>query len=153
MKNKPADNVILHRMPTFLIFRSGSVIETVKGASPPQLTSAVEKAVKLAGPVAAPLYSTPGRTLGSGPTAGTSLSRPFNFQKFIDAIVVFFGLYFTTLFSLDAYAAAENSPFNIHRVAPEPTGFGARSAKARTAGGAPQSGKKLGTIADISGGN
>ncbi|KAK6821250.1 putative thioredoxin [Apiospora arundinis] len=37
-------------MPTFLIFKNGSVIETIQGANPPALTAGVEKAVKLAGP-------------------------------------------------------------------------------------------------------
>jgi thioredoxin 1 len=139
-------------MPTFLIFRSGSVIETIRGATP-QLTSSIEKAVKLAGPSTGNVYSTAGRTLGSGPTQGSSVYRRYNMQSFIDAVIAFFGLYFTTLFSLDAYQAAEDSPFNIHKPRPQPTGFGARSAQARAAGGASQSGRKVGTIADISGGN
>lgn len=134
-------------MPTFLIFRSGSVIETIQGANPPQLTSAVEKAAKFAGAGAAPTYSTAGRTLGSSSSAGTSVSRPFNFQKLIDAVLGFLALYFTSLFSVDAYTAAENSPFNIHKPRVEPRG-GTGTAAAR-----PTAGKKLGTIADISGGN
>jgi thioredoxin 1 len=140
-------------MPTFLIFHYGSVIETVKGASPAQLYSAVEKAVKLAGPVSAPVYSTPGHKLGGGPTAGTSLSPALDLQKFLQSIVAFIALYFTTLFSLDAYAAAESSPFNIHKAVPESTRPRAGGAQAKPAGGASQSGRRLGTIADISGGN
>lgn len=142
-------------MPTFMIFRSGSVIETIRGANPQQLTSAIDKAVKLAGPTTGSLYSTPGRTLGSGsgPTQGSSVYRRYNVQKIVDMLIAFFGLYFTTLFSLDAYQAAENSPFNVHKARSEPSGLGARSAQARTTGGASQSGRKLGTIADISGGN
>jgi thioredoxin 1 len=120
-----------------------------------QLTSAVDKAVKLAGPTTGSLYSTPGRTLGSGsgPTQGSSVYRRYDMQKFFDMLIAFFGLYFTSLFSLDAYQAAENSPFNVHKAQSEPSGFRARSAQARTSGGATQSGRKLGTIADISGGN
>lgn len=140
-------------MPTFLIFRSGSVIETIRGADTSGLTNAVEKAVKFAGPTTGNLYATPGRTLGSSdPTQGSSMYRRFNVQTIIETLVAFFGLYFTTLFSLDAFLAAENSPFNIHKAQTKPTGFRERSAKARTAG-ASQSGKKLGTIADISGDN
>jgi thioredoxin 1 len=134
-----------NRMPTFLIFKGGKVIDTIKGANQSALMAAVEKAVKLAGAAPVPLYSTPGRTLGGAPS--TSLSRGFSSKKFIDAIIAFLGLYFTTLLSIDAYAAAENSPFNIHRVPPEPTGLRARVAASRPAG------KKLGTISDISGGD
>ncbi|KAL2816874.1 hypothetical protein BJX63DRAFT_386468 [Aspergillus granulosus] len=36
-------------------------------------------------------------------------------RRFIENIYLFLGLYFTSFFSLDPYAAAENSPFNITR--------------------------------------
>ncbi|KAI1323627.1 mitochondrial small ribosomal subunit Rsm22-domain-containing protein [Xylariaceae sp. FL0255] len=114
-------------MPTFLIFKSGSVIETIRGANPPGLTAAVEKAVKLAA-TAAPgaSFGTPGRTLGAGGagsgsaaprrTSGQSLSgRLAGFSSFniINALLTFFGLYFTSLFSFDPYKAAERSEFNL----------------------------------------
>lgn len=102
-------------MPTFLIFKSGSVIETIRGANPPALTAAVEKAVKLAG-TAAPgaSFSMPGRTLGgSGSSSGTAPGRraggstlggrswssfsPFNF---INSLLAFFGLYIVSLLSV-----------------------------------------------------
>ena len=136
----------LNRMPTFLIFRSGSVIETIQGADPRKLTSAIENAVKLAGE-AAPSYSTPGRTLGgTAPRGGQSLQRPFNFQGYIDAVVAFLGLYLYSLFSFDAYKAAEDSPFNVNRRKP----FSGRAgANPRAAAATP--GKKLGTIADLGG--
>ncbi|KAG0650460.1 Thioredoxin [Hyphodiscus hymeniophilus] len=137
---------VLDSMPTFLIFRSGSVIETIQGADPRKLTSAIENAVKLAG-AAAPSYSTPGRTLGGTAARGQSLQRPFNFKGFVDAIIAFLGLYIYSLFSFDAYAAAENSPFNINVGKPAPGAQGGRT------GAANQSGKKLGTIAGLSGGN
>ena len=136
-------------MPTFLIFRSGSVIETIQGADPQRLTSAVEKAVKLAG-AAAPSYSTPGRTLGGTAPRGQSLRRPLNFKGYIDAVIAFFGLYLYSLFSFDAYAAAENSQFNIHKPSPSPT---ARSGEKGRTGAATQVGKRLGTIADLGGSN
>lgn len=131
-------------MPTFLIFRSGSVIEKIQGADSRKLTSAVENAVKLAG-AAKPVYSSVGRTLGGTPARGQSLSRPLNIQGFVDAIIAFFGLYFYSLFSFDAYTAAENSPFNINRGS-QPTQL--KGTAGRT-GAATQVGKKLGTIADI----
>ncbi|OTA62659.1 thioredoxin [Hypoxylon sp. EC38] len=113
-------------MPTFLIFKNGSVVDTIQGANPPALTSAVEKAVKLAS-TAAPgaSFSTPGRTLGGGSSSGASTRRsgqafggqPWKFSPFhfFNAILTFFGLYFVSLFSFDPYKAAEKSQFNINR--------------------------------------
>lgn len=142
-------------MPTFLIFRSGTVIETIQGADPRRLTSAVENAVKLAGAAAPTSYSTPGRTLGGTAPRGQSLQRPWNIKGFVDAVIAFLGLYLYSLFSFDAYAAAEASPFNIHRVVPPPSvgGRGAGAAQDKRPGATAQGGKKLGTIADITGGN
>ncbi len=135
----------INSMPTFKIFRSGSVIDTIQGADVRGLTTAVEKAVKLAG-AAAPVYSSVGRTLGGTPRA--SVSKPFKLKGIIDTIIAFLGLYFISLFSLDAYAAAENSPFNIHRVVQPVKSTPGWSGEKRT--GAPaQVGKKLGTIADL----
>jgi thioredoxin 1 len=144
--------ISINRMPTFLIFRSGTVIETIQGADPRKLTSAVENAVKLAG-AAAPTYSTPGRTLGGTAPRGQSLHRPFNIKGFVDAVIAFLGLYLYSLFSFDAYAAAEASPFNVHRVAP-PSSVGGRAAQDRRPGATTtQGGKKLGTIGNITGAN
>lgn len=94
-------------MPTFMIFKNGSPIETIQGANPPKLTQAVESAVKLAGPVASAGFSAPGRTLG-GPSAGgqrQSLRRPikWDLRNFVNAIIGFFGLYFVSLFSVSGY--------------------------------------------------
>lgn len=99
-------------MPTFLIFKNGSVIETIQGANPPALSSAVEKAVKLAG-TSAPgaSFKTPGRTLGVDPTSSSTPARrsgqafggqPWRFSPFhfFNAILTFFGLYFVSLFSV-----------------------------------------------------
>lgn len=134
-------NIISTSMPTFLIFRSGSVIDTIQGADQNKLTSAIEKAIKLAGP-AKPVYSSVGHTLGGK----TGSSKPINFKGFLDAVVAFFGLYLWSLFSLDAYGASEASPFNVNRrPAPPPP-----SKAARRTGAATQVGKKLGTISDLS---
>jgi len=136
-------------MPTFMIFKSGSIINTIRGADTRGLTTAIESAVKLAaGP--APAYTTPGRTLGgTAARSGQSLSRPFNIKGVIDTIIAFVGLYLYSLFSFDAYSAAEASPFNIHR--PKDT----RSTTGGTTGGqrttAPAvGGKRLGTLSDLS---
>lgn len=131
-----------------MIFRSGAVIQTIRGADPRKLTSAVENAVKLAG-AAKPVYSSVGRTLGGTPARGQSLSRPVNYKGFMDAVIAFLGLYLVSLFSFDAYLAAENSPFNVNRGPNPPSQKGATG---RT-GAATQVGKKLGTIADLTGGD
>lgn len=133
-----------------MIFRNGTTIETIRGADPRKLTSAVENAVQLAG-IPKPSYSTPGRTLGGTPSRGQSLSRPLDIKGFFDAIIAFFGLYFYSLFSLDPFKAAESSPFNIHKVPSraQPSG---KTGSGRT-GAATQVGKKLGTISDFSGGD
>jgi len=103
-------------MPTFLILRNSTVIETIRGADARKLTSAIENAVRNAGP-AKPTFSSVGRTLGgTSPANGTRLGKPWNLNRFVHAIISFIGLYLVSLFSLDAYSAAEKSPFNIHRV-------------------------------------
>jgi len=144
-------------MPTFLIFHNGSVINTVKGADTHGLTTAIENAVRLAGPIAPPVFSTQGRTLGGAPSRGTSLKRPFNWKRYVDAIAAFFGLYLVSLFSFDAYKAAEESYFNIYR---DPRLAGGASGASRSVpgakvdsrtGAATKVGKKLGTIADLGG--
>jgi len=132
-------------MPTFLIFRNGSVIQTIRGADQRQLSQAVENAVKMAGP-AKPVYSSVGRTLGGAPTRGQSLNKPWISKGFLQAIITFFGLYLVSLFSLDAYGAAQNSYFNINRV-DQPTQAPAK--KGERTGAATQIGKKLGTISDL----
>jgi len=103
-------------MPTFLILRNGAVIDTIRGANPPALSAAVEKAVKLAGPgvAAGPSFSSAGHRLGGAPVGpapgGRSLGRSMNWNLggLIGAIISFIGLYLATLFSFDPYKAAEN---------------------------------------------
>lgn len=130
-------------MPTFLIFKSGSVIETIQGANPPALTAAVEKAVKLAGNVApGASFKTPGRTLGGPQTSGgrgarggwgtiSSRLTPFNI---LNTILTFFGLYIVSLFSFDPFKAAENSDFNVHK--PKGQTFNRDQPSGRPVGGA-----------------
>lgn len=134
-------------MPTFLVFQSGSVIQTLRGADARALTGAVESAVKLSGTASKPLYSTPGRTLG-GTTGPTRSNAVFSPQSLFDAIIGFFGLYLMSLFSIDPYRAAEASAFNIHRKPEVPL-----STAAKNAGVKPPStqGRRIGTLADVSG--
>ncbi|KAF2278889.1 thioredoxin-domain-containing protein [Westerdykella ornata] len=109
-------------MPTFLVLKNGSVVETVRGANPAALTAAVRKAVNDAGTKPGAAFQSKGYTLGSSSTP----SRPVNQGAFSglraglsgnggfgDLLVRFFGLYFSSLFSFNAYQAAEMSPFNI----------------------------------------
>lgn len=98
-------------MPTFIIFKNGSPIETIQGANPPKLTQAVENAVKLAGPSVGSGFSAPGRTLGGSGAGGSasrqSLRRPLSWDlnNFINAIIGFFGLYLVSLFTVGASLA------------------------------------------------
>ncbi|KAK7962836.1 uncharacterized protein PG986_003661 [Apiospora aurea] len=146
-------------MPTFLIFKSGAVIETIQGANPPALTAGVEKAVKLAGAGGAQgaVFKTPGRTLGgpgaAGSRGGQRLSRPWGFSSFglFNAMLTFFGLYFVSLFSFDPYKAAENSDFNVHK--PSNTVFG-RGTGGKKVGGQGDAARPSGgvrTLADLGG--
>ncbi|KAI1464580.1 thioredoxin-domain-containing protein [Daldinia caldariorum] len=144
-------------MPTFLIFKNGSVIDTIQGANPPALTSAVEKAVKLAN-VSAPgaSFKTPGRTLGSGSSSavrrgGQSLGgQPWKFSPFniLNAILTFFGLYFVSLFSFDPYKAAERSQFNLNNPSAPPAPI---NLKGQKVGGQSGSARSSGvrTLADL----
>ncbi|ORY54730.1 thioredoxin-like protein [Pseudomassariella vexata] len=150
-------------MPTFLIFKNGSVIETIEGGSPPALSSAVEKAVKLAGTtIPGAVFKTPGRTLGgSGPALGRSPGggrslggRPWRLDSFkiFNAILTFFGLYLVSLFSFDPYKAAEKSDFNVHKPR-QPTAPARGPAGGQKAGGSPGQRPTNGvkTLADLGG--
>jgi len=116
-------------MPTFLILRNGSVIDTIQGANPPALTAAVDKAVKLAGGAApGASFATAGRTLGGPGTAATrpsgtprqGLSRPmaWDFNALVNTIITFFGLYFSSLFSVRNLFAP--SPYKADRPSARP---------------------------------
>lgn len=114
-----------YSMPTFLVFKSGVVIETIRGADPSALTAAVRKAVIDASSTPASRgahFSSKGYTLGSA----TTPSRPANTGVFAnlqsmasgnggfgDKVVRFFALYFVSLFAFDGFKAAEESPFSV----------------------------------------
>ncbi|KAI1080587.1 thioredoxin [Whalleya microplaca] len=148
-------------MPTFLVFKNGSVIDTIQGANPPALTAAVEKAVKLAG-TSAPgaSFKTPGRTLGapssgaparsSGNTLG-GRGRSWNFSPFhfFNAILTFFGLYFVSLFSFDPYKSAENSDFNVNKPRAPPAPIRANGQRPGGQGSTARPGVR--TLADLGG--
>lgn len=121
-------------MPTFLILKGSTVKETVRGANPAALRTAVLSAAADAakGPAkASPSFSGSGQTLGSSDgskttvragsgmpniNVGSFLSDPANIAQgtgWASIIVRFIGLYVTTLFSFDAAASAEQSPFSV----------------------------------------
>ena len=111
-------------MPTFLIIKSSSVVETIRGANPAALTAAVRKAASdTSGPGAASaVFQTKGRTLGSASEPSRPVGEsPFaNLQRMLlgngglsDLVVRFAALYFVSLFAFDSYKAAEESPFNV----------------------------------------
>ncbi|KAF7514630.1 hypothetical protein G7054_g15147 [Neopestalotiopsis clavispora] len=134
-------------MPTFLIFKSGSVIETIQGANPPALTAAVEKAVKLAG-TSAPgaSFKTPGRTLGgSGPA--TSSSRGFGGGRSLGGSSGFSPF---NILNFDPYKAAEKSDFNVHK--PKSQTFNRDQGSGRPgAAGAARPSNGVRTLADLGG--
>jgi thioredoxin 1 len=115
-------------MPTFLVLKNGSVSETIRGANPAALRNAVSRASSGAGKGPAKQsanFQSKGYTLGSSSTGsrpvnnGTSwlggLGTGAGAGGLAESAVRFMGLYFTTLFSFDSYAAAEASPFKVER--------------------------------------
>ena len=116
--------MILFRMPTFLVLKSSSVVETIRGANPSALTAAVRKAVNdSSGAGGSPAaFQSKGRTLGSvsEPSRAVGESPFAGLQRLIvgngglgDIVVRFVALYFISLFAFDAFKAAEDSAFNV----------------------------------------
>ena len=123
-------------MPTFLILKGKSVVETVRGANPTALRTAVLSAAANAAKSPAKSsasFSGKGQALGSGSgtaSASRTVSAPaIDFGALFaspaafaqgrgvaSAIVRFIGLYITTLLSLEPARAAEESPFAVKTV-------------------------------------
>jgi len=109
-------------MPTFLVFKKGSVVDTIRGANPLALRNAVSRASSDAGKAEGASFHSKGYTLGTNSAPGRTVGgngTPFMTGLLqgglADSLVRFMGLYLTTLFSFDAYAAAEASPFKVGR--------------------------------------
>jgi thioredoxin 1 len=114
-------------MPTFLVLKGSSVVDTIRGANPSALTAAVRKAVQDAtnGPTASGAHfqskgytlgstSTPSRPVGGGAGFAANLQGMMSGNGgFGDRVVRFFALYFVSLLSLDSYKSAEASPFAV----------------------------------------
>lgn len=112
------------RMPTFLVLKSSTVVDTIRGANPSALTAAVRKAVNdsasLPGKSSA-VFQSKGYTLGSSDAP----SRPVNTGGLglgsmlgsggglLDSAVRFVALYFISLCSFDSYKAAEDCSFSV----------------------------------------
>ena len=102
-------------MPTFLVFKSKSVIETIRGANPSALTAAVRKASNDtgAGAAASALFSSkPSQTVGEGAFARLQSLMTGN-GGFADMAIRFVALYLVSLFAFDSFKAAEESPYNV----------------------------------------
>lgn len=125
-------------MPTFLILKGTSVVETVRGANPTALRTAVLSAAANAakGPgKSSASFQGKGQALGASTGAGTSstgrtvsaptvdfgalFASPAAFAQgrgIASAIVRFVGLYIATFLSLEPARTAEESPFAIKTV-------------------------------------
>lgn len=112
-------------MPTFLVLKSSSVVDTIRGANPAALTAAVRKAANDAGGAggaSSTVFQTKGRTLGSAaePSRAVNEGAFAGLQRlvvgnggFSDVVVRFVALYVISLFAFDAFKAAEDSAFNV----------------------------------------
>lgn len=111
-------------MPTFLVIKSSSVVDTIRGANPSALTAAVRKAASdTSGPASSgAAFQSKGRTLGSAnqPSRAVNDGTFAGLQRMAvgggglsDVIVRFFALYIISLFAFDSFKAAEDSAFNI----------------------------------------
>lgn len=119
-------------MPTFLVLKGTSVVETVRGADPSKLRQAILSAAASAAKSPAKSsasFTGKGTTLGSSsaPSAGRTIQAPsidfsalaaspaaFSQGRGLPSTVVrFLGLYVTSLISLEPSKAAEESPFAV----------------------------------------
>lgn len=121
-------------MPTFLILKGTSVVETVRGANPTALRTAILSAAANAarGPAkSSASFSGQGKTLGSETASAgggnRTVSAPsVDFNALVaspaafsqgrglpNTVVRFLGLYVSTLFSLEPAKAAQESPFAV----------------------------------------
>lgn len=124
-------------MPTFLILKGSSVKETIRGANPTALRTAVLSAAAEAakgGAAGGAFFSGKGQTLGSSdrpsapaaarsgasqmPNFGAMASSPAAYSQgsgLPQTVMRFVGLYLQTLFSFVPVEAAEQSPFRVQK--------------------------------------
>ncbi|KAI9776539.1 MAG: hypothetical protein M1839_009520 [Geoglossum umbratile] len=111
-------------MPTFLIFKESREVKRIRGADARALKEAIDTVIAGAGSAGSGAsFGTKGHTLGPAPTAPKYVSGgrivgdvPLTAQLngFMNTAMRFVGLYVVSLFSLDAYAAAEASSYNVN---------------------------------------
>jgi thioredoxin 1 len=130
---EPYETNLSDSMPTFLLIQNSKVTETIRGADASALRSAVQKALGSSGrgggaASSGTYFSGSGRRLGddasSGKKAGGASAGAAGLGNMVggvgtvaDSMVRFMGLYVTTLFSFDAYSAAEASPLAVTKPA------------------------------------
>jgi len=106
-------------MPTFLVLKNGQVVETIRGANTSALRTAVSRAASdsgAGGPSTGSSFGSKGYRLGNeGDKARTVGGTGGGLGDVADSAVRFMGLYLTTLFSFDAYAAADASPLKVNK--------------------------------------
>ncbi|KAH8149172.1 uncharacterized protein LAJ45_06711 [Morchella importuna] len=158
-------------MPTFLIFKNRQEVARIQGADVRGLTTAVEKyaaeANSSSSSSSASASSSATAAAGGVGGVGGGGAKPARYVRdgqvvagapvgaqmrgWVNAAVVFFGLYFMSLFSLDPVSAAEESPFNVNRKdkGPVARGVAGMGGPGRMAPGA--TGRRLGTLDSIRG--
>ena len=148
MSTRPAEEELAHpaselryyvltvgSMPTFLILKGSTVVETVRGANATALRTAILSAAANAAKGTAKSsasFSGKGQALGSSDAStgsrtfsapsvdfGALFASPAAFAQgrgLPSTIVRFIGLYISTLFSLEPAQAAQESPFAVKTV-------------------------------------
>jgi hypothetical protein len=107
-------------MPTFLVFNGGRVTDTIRGANPSALRAAVTRvsgSASTGGPSGSH-FGSKGHRLGSegdktSQSVGGGMAALDGLSDTAESMVRFMGLYLTTLFSFDSYAAAQASPLSV----------------------------------------
>lgn len=94
-------------LPTFKIYYGDKCWKTITGANRPELTKSVADALTL--PDTSRSSGT-GRTLG-GNAPRASLRRPlkWDFNKLVNAVITFVGLYFVSLFTVGAHSPSSST--------------------------------------------
>lgn len=124
-------------MPTFLVLKGSKVVETIRGANPTALRSAILSAAadatkgpakqsaafsgsgqKLGGDGTTAAAGRPAVSMPSMPNVGQMFTAPASMSRgnsILAVVVRFLGLYFSTLFSFDPAKTAEDSPFAVKK--------------------------------------
>lgn len=91
-------------LPTFKIYYGDKCWKTIAGANRPELIKSIADALTLPDTSRS---SRMGRTLG-GDAPRASLRRPlkWDFNRLVNAVITFFGLYFVSLFSVGPHSSS-----------------------------------------------